>query len=140
MPVTATFRYNVPAERIYETLLDPKKAKKFMFSTITGKMVRAEIDAREGGTFLFVDRRPEGDAAHYGKYLKLEPGRKIVFDFAVQKDAKDWDRVTIDIKALGKGCEVQLTHDLNEDYAHLKDQVRQGWDGILDGLGEALRG
>ena len=137
--VSVTNRYNVPAERIYDTLLDPEKAKKFMFSTITGKMVKAEIDAQEGGDFLFVDRRPEGDAAHYGKYLKLQRPSLVSFQFAMVKDAKDADQVDIEIAQLKQGSQVTLTHHVNADYAHLKDRIAQGWEGILDGLGEALR-
>lgn len=137
--VQSKHRYNVPQERIYDTLLDPNKAKKFMFATLTGKMVKSEIDPKVGGTFLFVDRRPEGDASHYGKYLNLERPNHVAFEFAMHKEAKDWDKVTIDIKPLSKGCEVTLTHEINADYAHLKDRVQQGWDGILDGLGAELR-
>jgi uncharacterized protein YndB with AHSA1/START domain len=137
--VKAVHRYNVNAEAVYDTLLDPAKAKTFMFATPVGKMIRAEIDPKVGGGFLFVDRRPEGDAAHYGKYLKLERPKEMAFEFAVQKDAPNSDLVTIEIVSLPKGCEVTLTHEMNADFEHLKDRVLQGWDGILDGLGEALR-
>lgn len=139
VPVKSTHRFNVEPGEVFDTFLNPARAKKFMFSTVTGKMIRHDIDAREGGTFLFVDRRPEGDAAHYGKYIRLDRPRQIIFEFAVQKDAKEWDTVVIDIEPLKKGTQVTLTHHLKEDFAHLKDGVRQGWDGILDGWGAALR-
>ncbi len=137
--VKSTHRYNVPAERVYETLLDPTKAAKFMFATLTGKMIKAEIDAKVGGKFLFVDRRQDGDAAHYGEYTRLEKPNHISFQFAVQKDAKESDPVNIDILALQQGCEVTLTHEVKSEYAHLQDRIQEGWDGILDGLGAALR-
>jgi len=137
--VQSRHRYNVAAERIFDTLLDPAKARHFMFATLTGKMIRAEIDPQVGGNFIFVDRRPEGDAAHYGRYLKIERPNALAFEFAVQKEAKERDLVTIEIVTLEKGCEVILTHEVKAEYAGIKKQIQQGWDGILDGLGVELR-
>lgn len=137
--VTISHRYNVVPEKVYDSFLDPERAKKFMFATFTGKMIRSEIDAKVGGTFLFVDRRPTGDAAHYGRYLALERPKKIIFEFAMSKDAKDWDQVEIEISPLAKGCQVSLSHQISEDFAHLKSQVEMGWDNVLDSLGETLR-
>lgn len=137
--VQARHRYNASADRIYETLMDPNKAKKFMFSTLTGKMIKAEIEPKVGGGFTFIDRRPEGDAAHYGVYVALEKPKQIAFDFSVQKGSPESDRVTIDIVTLKQGCEVTLTHEMKKEFEHLEERVQEGWDGILDGLGSALR-
>ena len=137
--VQATHRYNVPAERIYDTLLDPNKAKKFMFRTLTGKVVKAEIDAKIGGTFLFIEKRPSGEAEHYGEYIILERPKRVAFKFAVQKNAPESDLVTVDIIQLKQGCEVTLTHEIKKEFEHLSERVQEGWDGILEGLGEALR-
>jgi uncharacterized protein YndB with AHSA1/START domain len=132
-------RYNAPAERIYDTFLDPERARKFMFATFTGKMIKAEIDAKVGGRFAFIDRRPDGEAEHYGEYVQLDRPSRISFRFSVQKDAAESDLVTIDIAALKRGSEVTLTHEVKAEFADLKDQIQDGWDSILDGLGAALR-
>jgi uncharacterized protein YndB with AHSA1/START domain len=137
--VQSKHRYNVSAERVFDTLLDPDKARKFMFATMAGKMIKAEIDPKVGGKFLFVDRRPEGDAAHYGEYLRLERPRLIAFKFAVQKNSPESDPVTIEIAPLPKGCDVTLTHEVKPEFAHLEERIQEGWDVILDGLGAALR-
>lgn len=137
--VKVSHRYNVSAEKVFDTFLDPTKARKFMFATLTGKMIKAELDARVGGGFVFVDRRPEGDAAHYGRYLKLDKPSHIAFEFGMSKELRESDLVTLDISPLKQGCEVLLTHEMKSEYAHLKDRVAQGWDGILDGLGAELR-
>lgn len=137
--VKSVHRYNVSAEHIFDTLMDPNKAKKFMFATLTGKMIKAEIEPKAGGMFVFVDRRPDGDASHYGLYSVVERPKHIVFQFSVQKDMAEADQVSIDILQLKQGSEVTLTHEMKADFAHLRDRVQEGWDGILDGLGEALR-
>jgi len=48
--VCVTRRFAESPERIFEAWLDPKKAYKFLFATETDQMVRAEIDARVGGS------------------------------------------------------------------------------------------
>jgi len=138
--VKSIHRYNVPAERVFDALLTVEKAKKFMFKTITGKMIKAELDPREGGEFVFVERRPSGDASHYGQFVEINKPTRLSFKFAVVRNAPEQDLVTIDVKTLDRGgVEVTLTHEIKAEFAHLKDRVQDGWDGILDGLGEALR-
>lgn len=138
--VKSIHRYGAPADLVYETLLNPAKAKKFMFSTISGKMIKAEIDAKVGGGFVFIEKRPGGIAEHYGKYITLNKPSEIQFRFSVQENAKESDLVSIEIASLKQGCEVTLIHEVKEEFGHLADQIQDGWDGILDGLGENLRG
>jgi uncharacterized protein YndB with AHSA1/START domain len=137
--VIATHRYGVSAEKIYDTLLDVAKARNFMFRTVTGKVVKAEVDGRVGGGFVFVEKREGGQAEHYGEYVQLERPKVVAFRFSVQKNSPESDMVTIELKPLKQGTEVVLTHEIKAEYAHLSDRIQEGWDGILDGLGEALR-
>ena len=131
-------RYDAPADRVFDAFLDPTKAAKFMFATKTGQMIRAEIDAKVGGSFVFIDRRPNGDAEHYGTYLEINRPRRLAFTFAVQKDAAESDPVTIDITARGKGCEVVLVHEMDAKFVAYKDKIIEGWNGILGGLATTL--
>src|SRR5262249_39504198 len=64
--VRVTHRFTASPERVFDAWLDPAKAAKFLFATPTGRMVRAEIDPRVGGTFAFVDRRDGEDVEHTG--------------------------------------------------------------------------
>ena len=136
--VKVKLRYAAPAEKVFDAFLDPKKAGKFMFATVTGKMVKVEIDPKVGGKFLFLDRRPEGDAEHFGTYTEVERPKRIAFEFAVDRRATHGDPVSIDIKNLDRGCEVTLIHHMSADFADYKDKVELGWAGILDGLADTL--
>lgn len=99
-------------------------------------MVRVEIDARVGGSFVFVDRRDDEDIEHVGRYLEIDRPRRLVFTFAVPKFSAQSTRVTIDIVALEAGCALPLTHEgVLPDYA---TRTQAGWTGILDKLAEIL--
>jgi uncharacterized protein YndB with AHSA1/START domain len=126
------------AERVYDAWLDPKMAGQFLFATTHGQMVRAEVDARVGGKFLFTDRRDGEDIDHAGTYLELVRPTKIVFTFGVPKFSPNEDRITIDIVPQGAGCIVTLTHEMKPEMAHMKDRSEQGWTTILENLGKAV--
>lgn len=95
-------------------------------------MVRAEIDARVGGKFVFTDRRDGVDVEHTGEYLEIERPRRLVFTFAVPQFSAESTRVSIDIVPLETGCELTLTHEgVLPDYV---TRTEAGWGMILDNL------
>ena len=136
--VTVTHRYAHPAHQVFDAWLNPAKARRFLFATPTGTMVRAEIDARVGGRFLFTDRRPPmegfdgGDIDHVGEYLEIDPPRRLVFRFTVPKYTQVETTVTIEIVPEPRGCQLTLTHEgIDADFAH---RTEHGWGMILTEL------
>jgi uncharacterized protein YndB with AHSA1/START domain len=135
--VLVTHRFSASAERVFDAWLDPAKAGRFLFATPQGRMVRTEIDARVGGSFVFTDRRDGEDIEHKGSYLEIDRPRRLVFTFAVAapKFSAETTRVTIEITPLAGGCELILTHEgVLPDYA---ERTQSGWRMILETL--ALR-
>ena len=127
-----THRFSPSPERVFDAWLDPEKARKFLFATPTGQMVRAETDPRVGGQYTFADRRDGEDVVHTGEYLEIDRPRRLVFTFSVPKYSSQVTRVTIEIVPLDSGCELTLT---NEDVLpEWKEQTVEGWSKILDGL------
>ena len=124
-------------ERAFDAWLDPKVARRFLFATPTGEMVRADIDPRVGGRFAFVDRRPEhGDVLHEGHYEVIDRPRRLVFTFAVPQYDPGQTRVAVDFAEAPGGCQVTLTHtDVLPEY---EAQTKQGWGMILESLERAL--
>jgi len=139
-PVTVrvTRRFRAAPERVFDAFLDPAMAGRFMFATPAGRMIRVEIDARVGGSFCFVERRGGEDAEHYGEYLEIDRPRRLAFTFATEKDAKEPDRVVIDIVPLEAGCELTLTHEMKPEWAEWAGRTQQGWTNILEGLSATL--
>jgi uncharacterized protein YndB with AHSA1/START domain len=123
-------------DRVFDAWLDPAKAGKFLFTTPTGTMAKAEIDPRVGGKFLFVDRRDGVDVRHEGEYLEIDRPYSLVFSFSVPQYSTEKTTVRVDIAPLDLGSVVTLTHDgVFEDYIA---RTEQGWTTILNGLAETL--
>lgn len=138
--VRVTRRFTASAERVFDAWLDVERARRFLFATHTGQVVRAEIDPRVGGRFLFVDRRDGEDVEHFGTYLEIDRPRRLVFTFGVT-GAEGETRVTITIRPLDDarseaGCELTLTHDgVPEEYA---DRTESGWATVIEGITRTL--
>jgi uncharacterized protein YndB with AHSA1/START domain len=130
-----TRRFDFPIERVFDAWLDPARASKFLFTTPTGTIVRADIDARVGGLFN-ITRRDGEDIEHVGTYLEIDRPRRLVFTFGVPKFSDQMTRVTIDLKPLSSGCELTLTHE--QCPAEWLERTREGWGTILDGLSAHL--
>jgi len=134
--VRVTRQFNASPERVFDAWLDPDRAGKWLFATPTGEMVRVEIDARVGGSFVFVDRRDGDDVEHTGEYLEIDRPRRLVFTFRVPKYSQESTRVIIDIVPREGGCELTLTHEnVPPDYLSRNEA---GWTRILDMLAETL--
>ena len=128
-------RYEASAERVFDAWLDPQKARRFLFATPTGEMVRVDIDARVGGKFHITERRDGEDAEHVGEYLEIERPRRLVFNFG-DNVALPVSRVTIEIEPAESGCQLTLTHERIP--AEYEAQTAEGWTGILEGLETAI--
>jgi uncharacterized protein YndB with AHSA1/START domain len=131
--VRVTRRFSASAQRVFDAWLDPKRASRWLFATPTGTMVRAEIDARVGGKFAFVDRRDGEDVEHVGEYLEIKRPQRLVFTLHVPKYSSDTTRVSIDILPVEEsGCVLTLMHEgVSEEMA---PRVQEGWGKILDDL------
>jgi len=124
-------------EQVFDAWLDPARARRFLFATAAGEMVRAEIDPRVGGRFTMVDRRDGVDVEHTGTYVELDRPRRLVFDFAVPAYSDHRTRVSVDVAPHGDGAsDVSLTaHDVPAEHA---ERARAGWGTMLDALAAAV--
>lgn len=129
-------RFDAPAERVFNAWLDPATLGRWLFATPTGTMVRVEVDARVGGSYAVVERRDGEDVEHVGEYLEVDRPRRLAFTLRVPKYSQQEDRITVEIVAMGEGCELTLTHE-NLDAA-FEDRTRAGWTKVLDALATTL--
>jgi len=137
--VLVTHSFAAPAERVFDAFVDLKLARRFLFATATGEMITAQIDARVGGRFTFIERRPDmGEVRHVGEYLEIERPRRLVFSFGVPQFDPRMTTVTIEIRPSLGGCELTLTNEgVPPEYSA---RNHEGWSRILAGLLPAYEG
>lgn len=127
--------FDFSPERVFDAWLDPQTAGRWLFATPTGQMLRVEIDACVGGQFLIIERRDSQDAEHRGAYLEIDRPRRLVFSFG-DDIAFGATKVTVEITATPRGCDLTLTHE--GVGAEWDAQTQKGWGGILEGLARSL--
>ena len=116
--VRVSRRFTAKPEEVFDAWLNAGQVGKWLFATPTGQMVRIDIDARTGGSFVITERRDGVDVEHTGTYFEIDRPHRLVFTFIVPKYSSDVSRVTIEIVSLGPDCELKLTHiNVLPDYA-----------------------
>lgn len=77
--------FDAPAEELFKAWTDPKLMAQW-FAPEPMTVPKVEIDARPGGSFMFVMRDPDGtDYASTGEYLEIDEPRKIVYRDSVSE-------------------------------------------------------
>ncbi len=136
--VRVSHRFDAAPERVFDAWLDPARAGRWLFATADGEMQRVQIDARVGGRYAIVERRPNGDAAHFGRYLEIDRPRRLVFTLAMEEDADQGDRITVEIVADGSGSVLTLTHEMAAEHAEYAGPAESGWTMALAAVGRHL--
>jgi uncharacterized protein YndB with AHSA1/START domain len=138
--------FAVPAERVYDAILDPAMIARFMFGPLLREeeILHIRIDPQVGGAFSYKVRRPNPESGtididHIGRFLELDRPRRIAFTWAIAPDT-DGSTVSIDITPTSTGCTLTLTHEMAPEWAAYIDRSRDAWAkmlGVLAGLLEA---
>jgi len=131
-------RFHHPVERVFDAFVDPARVGEWLFATPEGVMEKIDYDPRPGGSFFLFERRGADLARHFGRFIEVDPPRRIVFDFWVDEAPDAPTRVTVDFASGRDSCVVVLSHDLAPAWADYRDRTVHGWTTILDSLDRVI--
>jgi uncharacterized protein YndB with AHSA1/START domain len=110
---------------------------KWLFTTATSELHRAEFEPWVGGNWTVVDRCEGKYLAATGQYLQIERPHRLTLTFGILQLSAEVVRVVVDIAPAGDGCELTLRHEYLPWMGAQKSQT--GWHTMFDVLARALR-
>jgi len=130
--VTASIEIAADPSAAFRAWLDPAQAARFLAAGET-QVAQAEIDAREGGAFRIVMEGEEGRYEHHGRYVLIDPPRRLVFTWI--SAGTDWrlSLVTIRFRPIAGGVRIDLEHEGLPD-SERAGRHQRGWRTILEKL------
>jgi len=94
------------------------------------QMISCEVDLRVGGGYRYVHRAPDGtDYGFHGKYLEIEPPRRMVctFVFEMFPDAEAVDTLTLEARDGGTMVTTHTRHpSIQARDGHLNGGMERG--------------
>ena len=127
--VRLTRKLAASPELVFDAWTDPEMVRQWL---IPGEMVMAAItiDLKVGGRFDFVMQGDEPHP-HAGVYREIDRPRKLVFTWSSSATNHQDTLVTVEIKPLGEGSEMTLTHEGFADDA-MAALHNGGWNACLE--------
>lgn len=130
--------------RVFDAWLDPGLVRVWLRAAllelgVPGDITTVAIDPRVGGAFEFSDRRVEGEARHWGRYLRLDRPREIAFTWITDpSEEEDPSIVTVTITPEGAGCRVEVVHEMSPEWRDYLDRTALAWARMLRGIEACL--
>ncbi|MGA7438771.1 MAG: SRPBCC domain-containing protein [Luteibacter sp.] len=134
--VEVTHYFPFPAETVFAAWLDQDTVGEWLFATPEGEMLEVALTPKVGGSYRIVERRADGDILHTGTYERIDAPHDLEFSFSVPHYDPGSVHVRIHIANVADGCNLTLTHEVEEQW--LKPSTH-GWQTILSNLETTLR-
>lgn len=129
---------SVSPERVFDAWLDPEKIRVWMAAALksaglAGDIRRVEVDAREGGRFVFSDMRNEGEAVHWGSYLEIIRPQRLVFTWftSEEDETENLSTVTLTLEPEKEGCIATIIHEMSAEWVDFVERTEAGWGRML---------
>ena len=134
--------FDAPRERVFAAWTDPAQFIEW-FGPHGMTNTHCELDLRVGGAWRLQGEGLGTRRAVSGKYLEIEPPRRLVFTWAwhetgdLSTPREHETTVALDFKAVGQRTELTLTQSLFRDRTGT-DNHRWGWTGSFEKLAALL--
>lgn len=141
--VTARVDYRfktATAEDVFDAWVIQEDVRAWAAMSFPGEIKTIEIDAREGGRFLFSDIRDGAEARHWGTYQVFDRPRVLQFTWFVseEEEREATSIVRIEITPERVGCSVVLTHEMDAEFAEYIGPTQKAWSKMLSVIEQVL--
>ena len=128
---------DAPIGKVFDAWLDPKTLSQFILPMPGMEEPEVENEAREGGNFTIIMKVGEDNILHAGKYLEIDPPKKIVFTWESPVSTDD-SVVTLNFTKLDDSrTNIELTHIRFIDEER-RSNHEGGWSNILNKLNDIV--
>ena len=134
--------FDAPVERVFAAWTDPAQVMEW-FGPHGMKNMLCELELRVGGTWRLQAEGLGTRRAVSGKYLEIDPPRRLVFTWAWHETGdlatprEHETTVALDFRPVGRRTELTLTQSLFRDSAGTENH-RWGWGQSLEKLAALL--
>ena len=126
-----TRRYPLEREKVWRAWTDPQALSAWFGPGEPHSVTLAELDVRPGGAYRIRFRTPDGEEHEVGgRYEEVEAPRRLVFSWAWHSTPERVSRVSIELRPVPDGTELDFLHDRFFDHA-ARDNHERGWTGTL---------
>ena len=133
-----TRRYPVAPEKVWRAWTDPQALARWFGPGDTESVAIADLDVREGGRYhirFFTTDGEQHDVS--GVYQEVVEHRRLAFSWAWKSTPERVSRVTIELRPVEGGTELDFLHDRFFDQA-ARDNHERGWTGTFARLDALL--
>jgi uncharacterized protein YndB with AHSA1/START domain len=130
--IRMTRLFDAPRQLVFEAMTKPEHVKRWWGRLGEGYSVPVcEIDLRVGGTWRFVNRHPNGEAAFHGEYREIAPPGRLVFTEIFEEFPDSVSVVTAEFT--DEGGKTRLTATVRYPSLDVRDMVMAS--GMSTGAG-----
>ncbi len=134
-----TVKRTIPAspKDVFEAWLSADALMKFMCPADNMNVPKAEVDAKEGGSFLIVMQAGDKELPHRGEYKRIDKYKQLAFTWISAYTVPD-SLVTLTFKELGER-ETELTlHHAGFPNEESRSNHEGGWTKIAEALSRVV--
>jgi uncharacterized protein YndB with AHSA1/START domain len=135
--IVCTRRFEASCDELFGAWVNPSILTKWLFTTATSELHRAEFEPWEGGNWTVVDRREGEYFAATGQYLQIDRPHRLIFTFGMLQLSAEFVPVVVDIARAAAGSELTLTHEYLPWMG--TRSLEKGWHAMFDMLARAMR-
>lgn len=123
--------YPVAREKVWRAWTDPQALSQWFGPGEPNSVTLAELDVRPGGRYRIGFRTPDGEQHEVGgTYEVVELHRQLVFSWAWHSTPERVSQVSIQLRPLDGGTEMELRHARFVDQL-ARDNHARGWTGAV---------